>query len=259
VTKTFVATVVLQLVAEGRLRLDDPVARWFPRLVPQASKITVRELLNHTSGLYDYLGDERFLKRASEDPLVFRPGTSWSYSNTDYILLGLIVEKVTGHSVQRELERRIFRRLGLTQASFADGPVESRQHMARGYYLGASKPRDATDGWSGVTWTAGAIVSDTRALARFFGALLGGHLLPVDLLRTMETTIPASQGTAYGLGLYRFPTTRGKVWGHAGEMPGYETWVLASSNVRHVAVVAANGGFSPQGVDATTDLFYCWH
>jgi len=68
VTKTFVATVVLQLISEGRLRLDDPVARWFPRLVPRASEITVRELLNHTSGLYDYLRDDRFLKRSSNEP-----------------------------------------------------------------------------------------------------------------------------------------------------------------------------------------------
>jgi D-alanyl-D-alanine carboxypeptidase len=277
-TKTFVATVVLQLVAEGRLRLDDPVARWFPRLVPQASKITVRDLLNHTSGLYDFLSDKRVVKRASEDPVVvisprqlvtfsashpllFRPGTSWSYSNTNYILLGQIVEKVTGHNIQQELERRIFRPLGLTKTSFADGPVEGEQRLAHGYSLGAGKPRDATDNWSGMVWTAGAIVSDTRDLARFFGALLGGYLLHRDLLRTMEKTVPDSQGGAYGLGLTNFPIICGKAWGHAGELPGYQSLVLASGDGRHIAVIAANGGSTPQGgfrVFQTTGLFYCW-
>jgi len=198
---------------------------------------------------------------SASHPLLFRPGTSWSYSNTNYILLGLIVEKVTGHSVQQELARRIFQPLGLTQTSFEDRPAVSRQHMAHGYYLGTGTPRDATDGWSGVTWTAGAIVSDTRDLARFFAALLGVHLLTGDQLRMMETTVPAAQDTGYGLGLYSFPITCGKAWGHGGEMPGYETWVLTSRDGRRVAVVAANAGFSAMGsrVDAITDLLYCWH
>src|SRR5256885_14289786 len=128
VTKTFVAAVVLQLVGEGKLSLDDTVEKWVPGLVPGGDAITVRELLNHTSGIFDYLNDgdstvlRPYLKGdlghvwtpralvgvASKHPPHFPPGSGWSYSNTGYIVLGLIAEAATGDSLGAELKRRPF-------------------------------------------------------------------------------------------------------------------------------------------------------
>lgn len=125
ITKTFVATVVLQLVGERKLALEDTVERWLPGLVPNGKRITLRQLLNHTSGLFDYGGDRRFVADAYRHPLKdwtprqivaiatahkprFAPGAGWSYSDTNYYVLGLIVEAATQHSLASELRRRIF-------------------------------------------------------------------------------------------------------------------------------------------------------
>jgi D-alanyl-D-alanine carboxypeptidase len=122
-TKSFVAALVLQLVGEGRLSLDDNLERWLPGLVPSGERITVRQLLNHTSGLYNYSDDlpeppRRFRPRelvaiATGHKPLFTPGTQFSYSNTNYILAGLLVERVTGQPLDDQLEQRIFQPLGL--------------------------------------------------------------------------------------------------------------------------------------------------
>ena len=211
ITKTFVATVVLQLVGEGELSLDDTVERWLPGLVPNGERITVRQLLGHRSGLFDYLDDPRVLRpylhgdfgyvwtprrlvaiSASHPPL-FPPGTGFSYSNTNYVLLGLVVEAATRRPIGLELDR-LFGRLGLRATSFDTSPRIRGPH-AHGYLVDGS--------WSDVSvlspspaWAAGAIVSTADDVASFYRALLGGHLLPPDLLRTMETT-----EDGHGLGL----------------------------------------------------------
>lgn len=131
-TKTFTATIVLQLVAEGRLSLDAPIARWLPGLLPAGNIITVRELLNHTSGLFDYVNDgpqfveqalanparhwslRTLLSFAVDKPLWFAPGTQWRYSNTNYIVLGLLVETVTGRPFGAVLRQRVLRPLHLS-------------------------------------------------------------------------------------------------------------------------------------------------
>ena len=138
ITKTFVATVALQLAAEGRLRLADPVDRWVPGLVPEGRSITLRELLDHTSGLYDYTADREWtaqriahpgrtwtprelVRVAARHKLLFRPGTDWYYSNTNYVLLGLVVEAAARASLGDELRERIFRPLRLDATSFPSG------------------------------------------------------------------------------------------------------------------------------------------
>src|SRR2546423_2623856 len=179
VTKTFVATVVLQLVGEGRLSLDDTVERWVPGLVPGGDAITVRELLNHTSGLFDYLndGDATVIKPylagkfsffwhpramvgvATRHAPHFAPGAGWSYSNTGYIVLGLIVEAATGDSIGAELSKRIFGPLALRRTSFSTGQRISGAH-AHGYYrLPKRSLQDVTAISPSFAWTAGAIVS----------------------------------------------------------------------------------------------------
>src|SRR3954452_7262678 len=190
ITKTFVATVVLQLVAEQRLTLEDSVARWLPGVVPDGERITVRHLLNRTSGLFAFGGDHGFVTHASRDPLrvwtpreivaiatahppTFAPGAGWSYSDTNYYVLGLIVEAATGRSLADELRRRIFLPLRLHATSLPAGPGLAGRH-AHGYFL--QPPQDVTVGSPSVQWAAGALVSNADDLARFFRALLGGRV-----------------------------------------------------------------------------------
>jgi len=257
ITKPFVATVVLQLVAEQKLTLDDAVARWLPGAVPNGEHITLRQLLNHTSGLFPFGADRVFVTQAFRDPLrawtpreiiaiaarhppTFAPGAGWSYSDTNYFVLGLIVERVTGHPLATELERRILAPLGLRATSLPARPDIAGPH-AHGYFL---RPlQDVTVGSPSVQWAAGALVSNAHDLARFFRALLGGRLLRPDLLELMETTVAARQlgpGNAYGLGLQLVGEPCGALWGHTGGSPGYVADALNSRDGRRQIVVLAN-------------------
>jgi D-alanyl-D-alanine carboxypeptidase len=241
VTKTFVSTVTLQLVGEGRLRLDDTVERWLPRLVPHGEAITLRMLLNHTSGLFDYTEDPAFIERLTNDPtnpasprqLIaiarmhppnFPPGEGWSYSNTGYIVVGLILEAATGQPVERLVRQRIIGALGLHGTTFPTrSPFISGYH-AHGYRQptapGASY-LDVTPFSPTLAWTAGAIISTADDLRRFYGALLHGRLLRPAELEQMLTTVPVQPGFGYGLGIYTQQTPCGTVWGHDGGIPGY--------------------------------------
>src|SRR5262249_19201622 len=158
-TKTFVAAIVLQLVGEGRLSIADTVERWLPGVVPGGERITLRQLLNHTSGLFDYAEDNTFgrqlahpkkvwsprqlIRIATAHPPLFAPGARWSYSNTGYILLGLIVEQATGNPLGSELRRRIFAPLRLRSTSFDTKPQIAGQH-AHGYTKGKSGLTDVS-------------------------------------------------------------------------------------------------------------------
>ncbi len=216
VTKTFVAALTLSLAAEGKLSLSDTVARWLPGAFPYGSRITIRQLLNHTSGLYDFTQDPRVEARvqaqiatihagrsthgtdlspravvriAASHPLDFSPGSDWNYSNTGYVVLGLIDEKAAGEPLAAGLRRRIFKPLRLHQTTFAPGSEIPGPH-ATGYLIqpGGRQmwPADTTPPGG---WAASAIVSNTADLARFFSALLGGQLLPARRMREMLTTV----------------------------------------------------------------------
>jgi D-alanyl-D-alanine carboxypeptidase len=266
VTKTFVATVVLQLAGEGRLTLEDTVEHWLPGVVPNGERITVRQLLNHTSGLFAFGGDRDFVTQAVRDPLRawtpleivaiatahpphFPPGAGWSYSDTNYYVLGLIVETATGRSLGIELRRRIFAPLRLRATSFPTAPGIAGRH-AHGYLL--RPPQDVTVGSPSVQWAAGALVSNADDLAHFFRALLGGRLLRSDLLQLMRTTVAARElgpGNAYGLGLQKLPEPCGAVWGHTGGSPGYVADALNSTDGERQVVVLVNatGSLSAAG------------
>jgi D-alanyl-D-alanine carboxypeptidase len=260
VTKTFVATVVLQLAREGKLGLEDTVERWLPGLAPNGKNITVRELLNHTSGLFDVASDQGFIARllwkrteiwtprkmveiATAHKPLFAPGTSWSYSNTGYILLGLIVEAASGNPIGTELDRRIFGPLRLRATSFASSPRIAGTY-AHGYFpLAGSRPRDASVFSQSSTWAAGAIVSTTDDLANFYRALLRGRLLRPRLLRAMETTVPVAadpHGGGSGLGLFETGLPCGRVWGHEGTAFGYKTITYSSRDATRQIVVMVN-------------------
>jgi D-alanyl-D-alanine carboxypeptidase len=257
VTKTFVSTVLLQLEGEGALSLDDSLERWLPGLVPNGAAITVRRLLNHTSGIYDYTNDPAFFRAVVRDParvwrpreLVafavkhrpsFAPGTSWSYSNTNYVLAGLVVRAVTGHAVRDELRDRIFGPLHLRGTTLPAGPVIAGPH-AHGYTVQTGSRVDSSNLNPSWAWTAGAIVSTADDLATFYGALLGGRLLRPTQRRELEQTVQIESPTAaYGLGIFSLRLTCGTVWGHNGLVPGYVTNVLSGRRGHRQVVVFTN-------------------
>ncbi|WP_405409054.1 serine hydrolase domain-containing protein [Streptomyces decoyicus] len=244
-TKAFTAVVVLQLVGEGKIRLDATVDTYLPGLVRgkgiDGRRITVRQLLQHTSGLPEYgihVDDDEIRNRYFEPrellDIALRykadaaPGTTWGYSNTNYVLAGLIVQKVTGRPLAEEMDRRIIKRIGLRHTYFpTPGEMTIREPHPQGYHRNpANTPlRDFTEMDPSVGWAAGQLISTNSDLNRFFTALLAGRLLPAAQLAEMRTTVPAgTSGLRYGLGLTSRPLSCGGVyWGHGGDIAGYET------------------------------------
>jgi D-alanyl-D-alanine carboxypeptidase len=263
VTKSFVATVVLQLVAEGKLSLDDTVEQWLPGLVPNGSAITIRELLSHRSGLFDYVGDRAILapyvsghldhvwtplqivRMATKHKPLFAPGADGkqSYSNTGYVLLGLVIEKATGHSLAEELNARIFRPLRLEHTSFPASPTIAGRH-AHGYTKAVGPTTvDITEISPSLFGAAGGVVSTPADVARFYRALLQGRLVSKRLVSEMKAREGRALGHAdllYGLGLYRQPLRCSFVWGHNGDVPGFDTNAFSSGDGAHQIVVMVN-------------------
>jgi D-alanyl-D-alanine carboxypeptidase len=256
VTKTFVATVVLQLVAEGRVRLDAPVSRYLPGLLPDR-RITVRQVLQHTSGLYNYTDDleltdpEALRHRGAEPaelvamalkhPALFPPGTSWSYSNTNYIVAGMLVEQVTGHALGTEIARRITGPLGLRDTYLPRrGDERLPAPHAVGYIPVGGKLVDFSDFDATIAGAAGGLVSTPADLDHFYGALLSGRLLRPAELAEMRRAVPADlgiPGAGYGLGLGSVPVSCGVVWGHEGGIPGFTNFAGVGPDGRRATVV----------------------
>jgi D-alanyl-D-alanine carboxypeptidase len=263
ITKSFVSTVVLKLVAQRRLSLDDTVEQWLPGIVPNGDGITVRELMNHTSGLYNYT-DIPFYIQVMRDPLktwrplqlvqlavahppVFAPGTSWEYSNTNYIVLGLIIAAVDRVPAPLrmaapafEVYRRILWPLGLWHTSFPLTDPDIHGPHAHSYVIdlppefGLPAILDTTRNNPSWAWTAGAMVSTLDDLADFHRALFTGELLGPDQQRELETTVP---GTDYGLGVAKVDTPCGTSWGHDGGVPGVYSISLTSPDGSRQAVM----------------------
>jgi D-alanyl-D-alanine carboxypeptidase len=258
VTKTFIATVTLQLVAEGRLRLTDPVERWLPGLVPGGDAITLRMLLNHTSGLYDYTQDQvlaqwlytqptvgvtprHLVDIATSYPPLFDPGQGWAYSNTDYIVAGMMLEAATGRSVHALVQDRILTPLRLSGTSFPAHARDIAGYHAHGYLLpdtpGGSQP-DVTLLAPSLFWAAGALISTARDLREFYGALLGGLLLPPAQQAELLSFVAVTPVYGYGLGISVLRGPCGTVWGHDGSVPGYITLAYTSRDGRRAVVLA---------------------
>jgi D-alanyl-D-alanine carboxypeptidase len=255
VTKTFVATVVLQLAGQGKVSLDDPVERWLPGLVPNGAAITVRMLLNHTSGLYDIADDPALLAEFAQNPTrqwtpreVLRfalsqpplsaPGSSSAYSNTGYILLGLVIEAVTGEPLDQVLGERLVQPLRLRATSFPSG-TGLPEPAAHGYELRDGRFIELIYNPS-IAWGTGHIVSNVADLSTFFAALLKGRLLPAALLKQMKAGPAPKTGWIAGLGLLTTRTPCGTAYGHGGDIDGWHDEVLATANGRRVAVVMVN-------------------
>jgi D-alanyl-D-alanine carboxypeptidase len=245
VTKTFTAVLVLQLVDAGVLTLDDTVGRWLDdpvvARIPNVDRITLRQLLNHTSGVYDYFDEDSpfwqdayfgegadwarvwtpqevlaYADGAKHAPY-FAPGEGVHYSNTGYVLLGLILEQATGHRYAERLHARILAPLGLTDTFFAaTEPVPGEKVDAYQLIDGELVTVSAIDLSS--PGTAGAMVSTTLDLARFAKALFGGELLRPATLEEMVTFIPSGRpGLEVGLGVFRWQTPSGELVGNSGD------------------------------------------
>jgi D-alanyl-D-alanine carboxypeptidase len=269
ITKTFVATTVLQLVGERRVRLDAPAGRYLPRLgIPP--EVTVRMLLDHTSGLGNYttalITGENDLERLRHTtytprelvaiglslPPTGAPGAGWSYSNTNYVVLGLLIERVTGHRYDAEISRRILYPLGLRSTSFPGVDPYLRGPHSRAYVQwsdGSLRDFSVMNmSWGGA---AGEMVSTMADLNRFFRALLSGRLLSPALLAEMKTTVPFDPAVpaagGYGLGLFWLPLPCGPAWGHNGGVIGQTTVSLHSPDGRRQVSLGENMIYNDPG------------
>jgi D-alanyl-D-alanine carboxypeptidase len=247
-TKTFVATIVLQLVGERRLDLHDTVQHWLPGLFPARPSITIRQLLNHSSGVPSDFGFSEAplvrVKRIAAQGLLFKPGTSSAYSNSDFVLLGLIVEKVTGRTLDQVVTSRIIRRLHLRSTSYGTAKAQ-RMTPWLGQVESFGRPVSGD----------GGIISTVEDVATFFRALLGGKLLPQRQLAEMTRTIASPDpDLRYGLGIFRYRQPCGFAWGHGG-IASYQDDVHVARDGTKAAVWALN---NPAPSDwSFGDRLYC--
>ncbi|MEU8622265.1 serine hydrolase domain-containing protein [Streptomyces sp. NPDC048623] len=268
ITKTFTATVLLQLQAEGRIDLDDKVEKWLPGVVRghghDGRAITVRQLLNHTSGIYGYTEDPGFQAKVFGPDFLqhrydtwtprqlvavamnhepdFAPGTSWNYSNTNFVLAGMVIEKVTGRPYGQAVEHRIIKPLKLRATSVPG----TKSRMPRPHSPAYSKlSLDATTGPTydvtelnpSIASAAGEMISDANDLQTFYRALLKGRLLPKAEMKEMTDTVamsPEAGAPRYGLGLMEIGLSCGKeIWGHSGGIHGSSSQAVATRDGEH--------------------------
>jgi D-alanyl-D-alanine carboxypeptidase len=256
ITKTFTAILILQLVDDGILSLDDTVTDWLDapevRAIPNVNRITLRQLPTYTSGVYDYFdADSPFWNDAylganadwsrvwtprellayadgARHAAYFDPGEGAHYSNTGYILLGLIVEEATGQQFAERLHDTILEPLGLRDTYFAaTEPV--RGGIVDGYHLIDGELVNVSETHLSAQWAEGGMVSTTRDLARFADAVFRGELLGPDSVQEMFTVVPSEKpGIAWGMGLARMQTPAGELVGMAGDGPGFPPACSAS-------------------------------
>jgi D-alanyl-D-alanine carboxypeptidase len=260
ITKTFVATVALQLVGEGKLSLDDRLSQFIDG-IPNGDEITLRHLLGMTSGVYNYIYDPVISVDYAQDPLLpftpeqaieivrehgqadFPPGEQFVYSDSNYILLGAIIEQVTGRTIAEEVTERIIVPLGLNGTSFPLGTSDIPEPFAHGY--AATSPgaplRDVTHSNPDIAWAAGAMISTLEDLHTWSNALVAGTLLTPELQAerlaiTYVVTEPLTFG--YGLGISEI----GGVLGHSGGILGYGTWMMQDPATGITVVQMTNFG-----------------
>ncbi|MDM5307544.1 serine hydrolase domain-containing protein [Peribacillus frigoritolerans] len=273
VTKTFIATVLLQLAGENRLNLDDSIEKWLPGIIQgngyDAKQITIRQMLNHTSGIAEYSRSkeadfthtkrlytaEELVKIGLLMPPDFAPGKGWSYSNTGYVLLGILIEKVTGNSYAEEIENRIIEPLELSN-TFLPGNssvIPGTKH-ARGYVQPdeANELKDVTYFNPSIGSSAGEMISTADDLNKFFSYLLGGKLMKEQQLKQMLTTVPTGRAEIgrYGLGIYETKLPSGvPIWGHTGDIPGFSTFAGGTLGGKHTLAVSLNSMRSANNPD----------
>ncbi|WP_030759858.1 serine hydrolase [Streptomyces griseus] len=284
VSKTFSTVVLLQLVQEGRLELDQPVNRYLPGLLPD-DRITVRHLLTHRSGLADYTnamfadtvpGFEAVRNRvfsyqelvdlSLSEPRTTEPGVSYRYSNANFVVVGMLIEELTGRPVADAYQQRIFQPLKLRDTSYVHPDTRIRGLHVRGYLHpdAAGEPLvDSTE--QTVSWarSAGAVISSPADLNTFTSALMRGRLLSPAMLEAMTTVTPtdATNTRFYGLGLRRYDLSCGaQVYGHTGTVQGYYTYAFSTRDGRRSLSALANTsnhGAANTALGGTLEAAFC--
>ncbi|PEK01351.1 serine hydrolase domain-containing protein [Bacillus wiedmannii] len=256
-TKTFVATVVLQLAGEKKLSLDDTVEKWLPGLIKgkgyDGSKITIRQLLNHTSGIADYLTPdlkEKLIENPSENytaeqlisrALQLEPVKGWSYSNTNMVIIGLLIQKVTGESYAEQIQKRIIDPLSLKETVLPESSMDIPKKNARGYLNTGDKLVDITLFNPSFANASGEMISTGEDMTTFFRALLGGKLLTPEMQKEMVTHTVDTPLGKYGLGIHATKLPDGtEVWGHGGGIPGFTNFAGGTKDGQHVISININ-------------------
>jgi D-alanyl-D-alanine carboxypeptidase len=265
VSKAFSGAIALQLVQEGRLGLDDTISERRPDLPRAWGKVTVRRLLNHTSGVPDYTQSAGFrhqfqasphayvrprkiISWVARKPLVFRPGARFEYSNTDNIVVGLIAERITSSSYRELLRDGVFEPLGLGHTSFP-ATVRVPRPFIHGYVVEPGQPPQDVSEFlnpSGA-WASGAIVSTPSDLNAFVRGLLAGRLFGPAVRAEQLRFVPGGRSSppgpgrnAAGLGIFRYRSRCGTVYGHTGNFPGYTQWAAASRDGSRAVTTSLN-------------------
>ncbi|MFE3588068.1 serine hydrolase domain-containing protein [Streptomyces niveus] len=263
-TKTFTAVVLLQLVDEGKVSLDAPIADYLPGVVTgngyDGTRITVRQLLQHTGGLAAYtpypglstpqpnpdgtFGLTALVRHGlNSSPPIAEPGASFTYSNTNYYILGVLVEELTGQPVHQAVTERVIEPLGLPHTVFpAPGERALPAPAVNGYHGARLGPIYL---WTPVTSydpslfsSAGAMISTMEDLTTFYQALVAGKVLSVSGLAEMQKVREAGPGVSFGLGIGGKELSCGIVaWGHSGGVLGYMSQTMVTENGRHASVV----------------------
>ena len=279
-SKAYSGAIALALASRGELRLDDTIGEWLPGVLPLAERVTVREALQHVSGLPDYIKDPEFIAELMRDPrqymaplellsfvaddeLEFEPGTEYAYSDTDNVVVALIAERASGLSYEQLLERYVYAPVGLEQTSLPD-TVAMPRPLIRGYSAPGDGPlENVTKAINpALAWASGGLVSTAREVNSFFRAYVGGELFgrresraQIDLV--IGSSSPPGPGrNRAGLGVFRYRTYCGTMLGHTGSFPGYRVFAAASRNGRRSVVFTVNAQIVPpdQGNQETADL-----
>lgn len=284
VSKTFSTVVLLQLVEEGELELDKPVNTYLPGLLPD-DRITVRHLLTHRSGLADYTnamfantvpGFEAVRNRvfsyqelvdlSLSEPRTTEPGVSYKYSNANFVVVGMLIEKATGRPVADAYERRIFKPLHLHKTSYVHPDTRIKGLHARGYLHpdeAGGALVDSTE--QTVSWaqSAGAVISNPADLNTFTSALMRGRLLSPAMMEAMTTVTPTDTTNTrfYGLGLRRYDLSCGtQVYGHTGTVQGFYTYTFSTRDGRRSLSAMANTsnhGAANTALGGTLEAAFC--
>lgn len=256
--KSFVASMILQLVGEQRIALDDTVQQWLPGLLPASGDVTIEQLLRQESGIHDFASDQRWFEpllageidhawQPSELVAIsadhgpdFEPGQRWAYSNTNYLLLALIVEKITGDALEDAVRKRITARLGLLETTM-ETDSDMTQPFVRGYLVGMGEPIDVTRISGSAVFGNGNLISTPTEIATFYRALVQGNVVgkaELPLMLSLDPKVPSK----YAMGLFReskfYPC--GTFVGHDGQTPGYDNVGYTSLDGRKQFVVSVS-------------------
>ncbi len=262
VTKTFTAALIMRLSEEGKLGLDDPIGKWLPPYPNVPNTVTIRQLLSHTSGIYNYTEHPNFWPMVSRTNKVYAPtdalalvlapnfaaGESWAYSNTGYTLLGLIAEAVTHRSFAAEVRHRFLEPLGI-EGIYLQGNETASVERVHGWsrdFSGSLEDINSRSTWPvvyPVAWSAGAMAATARDLAIWTRALYGGSVVTPETMKQMtewHAVSSASYGLGYGLGTMRLASPKGDFWGHTGTITGFRTHAGHSPALDATMVIMIN-------------------